>query len=165
MRMMTGMRMLAGIAAVAAVAACSESATGPGSGAAVLEAQDVLVITSAWSGYTAPRQVVVADAQAWAAEWQTIWANHTQPPALPAIDFATSVIVIAAMGQRPTTGYSITIAEVRAANGSLQVDVQERSPGASCVTGQALTSPVHIVQVPRHSTTASFNVTRTTFGC
>jgi hypothetical protein len=159
------MRTISGLLALALLVGCAESATGPRDGAAVLEQQDVLVLSSAWSGYMDGKQIVVADADAWAAEWQAIWSNHVPVPPVPAVDFTSSVIVIAALGQRPTTGYSVVIEQVRLANGSLAVDVRERSPGTSCATGQAVTSPVHIVQVPRQATTAAFTIRRVTYSC
>jgi hypothetical protein len=131
----------------------------------VLQARQVVSISDSWSGFQAPTRIVIADAQAWADAWSTIHAHSTVPPALPAVDFSTSVLVLAAMGPRSTTGHSVVIQEVRVRGGSLDVTVLERSPGVSCVTGQAVTSPVHVVEVPRRATTASFTVNTVTYAC
>jgi hypothetical protein len=150
------------------LAACGGDPADPAFGreAQLLQARQVVSISDSWSGFQAPTRIVIADAQAWADAWSTIHAHLTVPPALPAVDFSTSVLVLAAMGPRSTTGHSVVIQEVRVGGGgALGVTVLERSPGASCVTGQAITSPVHVVEVPRHATTASFTVNTVTYAC
>jgi hypothetical protein len=148
-------------------AACTADPTDPREGSAgmLLQSQQVLSITGAWSGYQAPARLVIADEQAWAAAWATIHYGNSEQPPLPAIDFAASVLVLAAMGERPSTGYAVTIREVRASNGTLNVTVLERSPGSSCYTGAAITSPVHVVEVPRQGTTGNFTVNTETYRC
>jgi ABC-type phosphate transport system substrate-binding protein len=149
------------------LAACGGDPADPtvGREAQVLQAREVLSISDSWSGFQAPTRVVISNAQAWADAWATIHALYTVPPALPAVDFSTSVLILAAMGPQSSTGYSVAIQEVRVDDGALAVTVLERSPGASCVTGQAVTSPVHVVEVPRHATTASFTVNSVTYAC
>jgi hypothetical protein len=149
------------------LAACGGDPADPAFGRVtqVLQTRQVVSISDSWSGFQAPTRIVIADAQAWADAWSTIHAHFTVPPALPAVDFSTSVLVLAATGPRSTTGHSVVIQEVRIAGGSLDVAVLERSPGASCVTGQAVTSPVHVVEVPRRATTASFTVNTVTYAC
>jgi hypothetical protein len=130
-----------------------------------LASQEVLVIQTGWSGFEQPVRRVIADDAAWEAVWRTLHAHSTEVPARPAIDFGASVLLLAAMGTQPTGGYSVTITEVRAHQGTLYATVVERSPGPSCGTFQALTSPVHIVQVPRQGTVAQFTVQRETYHC
>lgn len=57
------------------------------------------------------------------------------------------------------------VESVRHHHGILYVSVLERSPAGSCGTGQAITAPVHIVQVAREGATASFEVKRETYSC
>jgi hypothetical protein len=149
------------------LAACGGDPADPAFGrvSQLLQAREVVSISDSWSGFQAPTRVVISNAQAWAEAWSTIHAHFAVPPALPAVDFSTSVLILAAMGPRSTMGYSVVIQEIRVAGGSLDVTVLERSPGASCVTGQAVTSPVHVVEVPRRATTASFTVNTVTYAC
>jgi hypothetical protein len=154
------------VAGAVATAGCSEHATGPeGPSWGRLVPQEVLSIQESSSGYVEPRLAIITNAQEWAEAWATIYAPLTPTPPLPGIDFATSVVVLAAMGARPSGGYSIAIEEVRAQDGMLHVRVLQRSPGASCVTTGALTAPVHVVQAPRAGTTATFSIRSETYGC
>lgn len=154
------------VAVAVATAGCSDHATGPGDPTwGRLVTQDVLSIQEAYSGYVEPRLAIITNEQEWAVAWATIHAPLTPTPPLPEIDFSTSVVVLAAMGARPTGGYSITIEEVRAQDGMLHVQVLQKAPGASCVTTQAITAPVHVVQAPRAGTTATFSIRSETYGC
>jgi hypothetical protein len=154
------------VAAAVATAGCSEHATGPeGPSWGRLVTQEVLSIQESYSGFVEPRLAIITNAQEWAVAWATIYAPLTPTPPLPEIDFATNVVILAAMGTRPSGGYSITIEEVRAQDGMLHVRVLQRSPGASCVTTGAITAPVHVVQAPRVGTTATFSIRTETYGC
>jgi hypothetical protein len=160
-------RTLAAATLVVVLAGCGDGPVEPrdGQGGVLLQTSQVVNVTDAWSGYQAATRVVISNADAWATAWATIHAHYTEVPPLPSVDFASSVLVLAAMGPRPTTGHSVTIDEVRASDGTLQVNVTERTPGPTCGTGQAITSPVHVVQAPRQGTTASFTVNAVTYSC
>jgi hypothetical protein len=81
------------------------------------------------------------------------------------VDFARDVVILAAMGTRPSTGFSVTITEVRVHDGTFWVRVTEQSPGRNCVAGDAITSPVHAVRAPREATAAQFMVARVETRC
>jgi hypothetical protein len=155
----------AAIAMLLMTAGCSETVAGPHPSWGRLVADDVLSIQEAWSGFTQPTLTLITNVQDWAIAWGTLYTNVSPQPALPQIDFGSSVLVLAAMGARPSGGYSIEIEEVRAQSGTLHVRVLQRSPGPSCVTTAAITAPVHIVQVPREGTHATFSVRSETYGC
>jgi hypothetical protein len=77
-----------------------------------------ILAATPWSGYTAPeRRVIVAPAD-WAAAWSQIHARRTPVPALPDVDFSRDVVILAAMGARRSTGFSIVIDEVRVLAGT-----------------------------------------------
>lgn len=134
-------------------------------GAVLLVAEDVVSIQGSWSGFDEATRTVIRDDEAWAAAWETMHAQQAPAPERPDVDFTSHVIVLAAMGTRPNTGYSIQIERVHAHDGELYVSVLERSPGPSCITGQAMTAPVHVIQVAREGTSAHFSVNTETVSC
>lgn len=163
----TGISRSSAMALAVLVIGCADGPADPGPprDAVLLAAHDVVSIQETWTGYgTATRSVITTPA-AWASAWATLYENVVPKPALPVIDFGSDVVVLAAMGTRSTGGYSVTIEEVRAHKGVLHVAVLERSPGPTCGTHQAITAPVHVVQVPREGTTAAFAVTTETDSC
>jgi hypothetical protein len=147
-------------------AACGSLPTGPGvPRQAVTVTTETVLAASPWSGYTTPeRRVITTDA-----DWETAWAqlqgSHSPRPARPDVDFSRDVVILAAMGTRPSTGYAVAITEVRVHDGTFYVRVTERSPGRSCMVGDAITSPVHAVRAPREATRAEFVVTRVETRC
>jgi hypothetical protein len=149
-------------------AGCGSETTSPDGvprHATVVQAEQIVVVESWNSGYDAPQQLLITDAGAWAQAWQTVYRNQSEIPPLPAVNFSSDVVLLAAMGTRPTGGYSVRVTGVHALDGAFYVSVAERSPGATCGTFQAITAPVHAVRVPRSATRAHFNVTRQAVNC
>ncbi|HUP01442.1 MAG TPA: protease complex subunit PrcB family protein [Gemmatimonadota bacterium] len=100
-----------------------------------------------YSGIEEPRRALIRSE----AEWRDIWIELTgaQEPAVepPAVDFQRRAVVVAAMGSRPTGGYTIRVASARMAGDRLAVEVVETSPGPTCLLTQAFTAPAIAVAV------------------
>ena len=86
-------------------------------------------------------------------DWQRLWVdlNARSGPPLPPppIDFRRRMLLVAALGQRPTGGFGIRIVSVARRGPGLVATVVRTSPGRRCGTIQALTEPVDVVVVPR----------------
>ena len=98
-----------------------------------------------------PRQVVVRTA----ADWQTLWTAHDSAAA-PNVDFSRAIVVGVFLGMRPTAGFSVRITAVTAKDGSAVVEYVEGRPRPGGMTAQVLTSPFHLVTVPRTIETVEF---------
>lgn len=83
------------------------------------------------------------------AEWALLWKQHAGDSALPAVDFGTRSVVAVFLGSRPSAGYSVEITGARQHGGALIVAWRERRPDPGDVTAQVMTSPAHIVSIPR----------------
>src|SRR5678816_4873324 len=71
-------------------------------------------------------------------------------PSLPEIDFLKEMIVVAAMGERPSSGYGIIIDGVCEVDGHVEVFITSQEGGSSC--GGALmlvTAPADAVRIPQ----------------
>ena len=101
------------------------------------------------SGYPDSARLVVKTADEWSKVWSRIVSNHGPTPPVPEIDFSREMLLVAAMGTRPTGGYSIEIEAVDRDSASITAGVRKRSPGKNCGTISALTAPVAIVRIPR----------------
>jgi hypothetical protein len=91
-----------------------------------------------------PRQLVVRSA----AEWQTLWKAHSPQPA-PVVDFSRSIIVGVFLGSRPTAGYEAAITAVKSQGGKAIVEYVEHRPEVGAIVAQVLTSPFHLVSIPK----------------
>jgi PrcB C-terminal len=108
-------------------------------------------------------------------EWEELWRElqrqtsreqgQTSPKPLPDIDFQQNVLIIAAMGTRPTGGYSLEISSVVETPQRIVVTVAEQSPGAKCITTQAVTHPIAIVTTAQTRKPFEFEFVRTTQQC
>jgi hypothetical protein len=146
------------LALAVSMAGCDGSATAPPtahvpSDAAELSATRVLegnlVQLRFITGYTERQRLVIRTAAQWSQAWARITQNISPAPPAPAVDFDHEMVILVAMGQRPTGGYSITVEGIYDADGRTFAEVRERSPGAGCITTQAFTQPIDAVRVPR----------------
>jgi hypothetical protein len=136
-------------------------------GAVQLATQDVSqeVAQYLYTGIRDRRRLFIDDAASWTALWAEVTAPYQPPPPLPAIDFNTESVIVAAMGQRHSGGYAIAIESVHEADGKVYVTVREQSPGSACVVTGALTAPVAAVRIPRRDATSVFVERTETHNC
>jgi PrcB C-terminal len=84
------------------------------------------------------------------AEWSALWSQHAGSRARPAVDLNKEMVVAVFLGTRPTAGFSVEIVGVREEGAVVAVSYRETRPQPGSVTAQVLTSPYHIVAVPKH---------------
>jgi hypothetical protein len=94
-------------------------------------------------------QVLVRDE----AEWTALWRRHAGDGDRPRVDFTKEMVVGVFMGSRPNAGFSTTIVTSMEVKGVLVVRYTESIPSRDAVTAQILTSPYHLVAVPRAAVT------------
>jgi uncharacterized membrane protein len=105
-----------------------------------------------------PRHVVARSA----AEWRALWAAHHGPDATePPVDFSTRVVAGAFAGERPTSGFALTITSARRQGNALVLTVEEQQPPAGAITAQMITSPFHLVSLPRFDGDIQFDARAT----
>ena len=90
------------------------------------------------------------------AEWSTLWTRHGGERKKPAVDFSREMVVGIFMGSRPTAGYTTTILSAFNKDGKMLVRYQETIPAKGTMTAQIITSPYHLVAVPRVTGSVTF---------
>jgi len=105
-----------------------------------------------FSNVDEPKQIVVRGD----ADWKTLWRRHAGERPMPAVDFGKEMILGVFMGSRPTAGYDIAITKTLEANGVLRVWYRERMPARGLMLAQVLTSPFHLVAVPKTGAEVKF---------
>jgi hypothetical protein len=83
------------------------------------------------------------------ADWQTLWKSHAGAEPAPAVDFSRELVAAIFLGPRRSGGFSAEITGYRREGPALVIDYIERMPAPGGITTQALTSPFHIVKLPR----------------
>jgi uncharacterized membrane protein len=92
-----------------------------------------------------PRRVVARTQ----AEWQALWAVHAGPGSdPPPVDLGSVTIAAAFAGEKPSAGHAI---EITAADGGgrVMLFVEEEAPGPGTAAAAIVTSPFHVVAVPK----------------
>jgi len=82
-------------------------------------------------------RVVIRDTEAWRKIWE--WIHHNpgqQFPPLPEIDFSREMVVVAALGGRPTGGYGIIVDRAYERDNRLEIIVRSQTPGKTCINVQ-----------------------------
>ena len=92
-----------------------------------------------------PRQAVARTTE----EWTTLWRAHAADTPVPPVDFATTTVAAVFLGERMTAGYHVEIIGTRMDGGALVVQWSERIPARDRIAAQIITSPAHIVAIPR----------------
>jgi hypothetical protein len=104
------------------------------------------------SNVDSEKQVVVRTA----AEWKTAWQQHSPDRPLPVVDFGKEMVVGVFLGSRSTAGYGVEIVSVQPDGGRVVVRYRQGSPRGDAITAQVITSPYHIVAVPKAAGDVTF---------
>lgn len=83
-------------------------------------------------------------------EWASLWAAHAGSQARPAVNFSSRLVVAVFLGTQPTGGFGVRITGARLDRDALSVEYEVRRPGEDAIVPQVITSPFHIVTLPRH---------------
>ncbi len=92
---------------------------------------------------------VIRDEETFREVWGMINPSLGSDSGMPEIDFDEHLILSARMGQQPSSGYEIEILDVIENEETIRVPIQSTRPGRTCVTLTVITSPHHIVKIPR----------------
>jgi hypothetical protein len=83
------------------------------------------------------------------AEWSKLWRAHNPVAPMPKVDFNTRMVAAVFLGTRPSAGYSVEITGTKAAGKTLVVEWREFPPKPGHLSAQVLTSPAHLVTIPK----------------
>ena len=83
------------------------------------------------------------------AEWQALWKLHGASQPAATVDFAKEMLAAVFLGTRPTGGYDVEIVGMRREGNAVVIEYVEHRPPADAILTQALTSPFHVVKLPR----------------
>lgn len=100
------------------------------------------------SGLTQPVRAVVRSEAEWAALWRRITTGQS-PALLPPVDFRREMLLVAAMGARPTGGYTVRIVSAIDRGAEIEARAVQTAPGRRCGAIAAVTEPADVVRVTR----------------
>ncbi len=117
------------------------------------------------SGLSDSLRLVIRDAATWRNTWEQMHRNHSPQPPLPEVDFEREMLIVAALGTRPSGGYGILLESAHEHPSHLVATIRKTSPGAGCVVTAALTQPVDIARLARREKPVHFREIHTVHEC
>ncbi len=125
--------------------------------AVALNSEDIVTFyQSSNTGMAARQRLVVRDQDAWEAAWQQLTANTMPSTSAPEVDFGAHMLIVAAMGSRPTGGFVVSVDGVHVSDAGIFVTVLETAPGPGCAVTLAFTAPAVVVRIPRNPAEVTF---------
>jgi hypothetical protein len=147
-----------GVVLLVVLVACSSGAPTPGADGpqpVVTHIDSTAVVLASSQGLGDPTRAVIRDSIAWGAFWSQAHSLMEPVSAAPSVNFADSMLLVAALGTRATGGHTVTIDSV-ARGASLRAFVTTATPGPDCMPTMAITWPVQAVRVPRFDGSVEF---------
>ena len=80
-------------------------------------------------------------------DYRTELARHSVEVPKP-IDFSSNTVLASTMGTQISGGFVISVVRAEEYAGKVVVTVELNSPGASCITTEALSNPYEFVMIP-----------------
>jgi len=103
------------------------------------------------------------------ATWQTVWVKAfcfgTYCSNPPTINFTTTTVLAVFSGVEPTGGYNLSITRVALVGSTLLVHSILDSPSHNCQVTETLTSPYHLVGIPKTTVDVKFDLQTTIGAC
>ena len=106
-------------------------------------------------------------------DWEDIWlkmnSNILEQRELPEVDFDKYIVIAMFQGSKSSGGYDIEATKVVETNYTLnnvvRVTVKETFPGNDCQVTTIITSPYHIIKIPKTGKDINFLMTNVTKNC
>lgn len=117
------------------------------------------------SSHADAENLVINDNAQWQSLWQTLFANRSEKPPLPEIDFTHRTIVAVFQGTQSSSGYEISIEEIVETENSLEITVKAFAPGRKCGVVGILTRPFDIVEIDKTEKQVVFHIKQKVRNC
>jgi hypothetical protein len=106
------------------------------------------VAFATFSGVMDSMRVVIRDRARWREYWARIHSPFVPAPSEPEIDFDREMVIVAALGRRPSLGYDILIRSATLDSAGIEVQLRRSKPAQGCPVGAAVTEPVDLARIP-----------------
>jgi len=120
------------------------------------EPTHTIILQELMSNFIESQYTLVESKEALVSIFETI--NSTREPGMeiPSIDFSTESILLLAMGQKNTGGYSISVDRIVNEGDDWVVYVKNSAPGPTDFVTDVITTPCILVSIPKTSSNIVF---------
>jgi hypothetical protein len=99
---------------------------------------------------------VISRQDRWGEVWNELMSTRSPKPPLPPVNFDTSILILAALGETPDSCRDVRIDQVNRSAGVLEVTISDVRSPPSCSCPPVVIQPVHVVAVPRAASGANY---------
>jgi hypothetical protein len=117
-----------------------------------------------YSNLREPRRLLIRDAETWAEVWAEM-ISIGDPRTPPFVDFSKEDVVVAALGERRSSGFGIAVTGLADAENNTHVVVTTTLPGPTCDRAEIITAPLHAVRIRKVEGTITFDEQSSTRLC
>jgi hypothetical protein len=123
------------------------------------------IYASPHSGIETRRGEIIRDPSRWSAVWEEVHRQTSPQPPLPAVDFGSDMVILAAAGMREDSCWDVAVGAVASRRGTVAVSAEEiRRTGCACLA--VIVHPVHVVRATRSDGSGRFGFAQRTIpGC
>ncbi len=125
----------------------------------IQEVEFAVIETGYLSGYDEEAYLAVKTEVEWANVWERHIAPYIPKTPYPEITFSEKMIICAFTGERPTTGFNISVQRIWVDEEMLHVEIAKYSPSKGSAVGEALTYPYVFVSLEKTDIAVAFHVT------
>lgn len=116
-------------------------------------------------GYKTKTNLVISTQKEFLKIWEQAFANYMNKESAPEVDFKKNIILLVALGEKTSGGYTIKVNSVIESEDNTIVNILNTSPGKGCMTTEALTYPYQIVQIEKPNNTVKFSEMEKVIDC
>ncbi len=95
-----------------------------------------------------PVAALFRDADAWIMGYSYLHAQQIPAPEVPSLSFEEQQVILLSIGERPTSGYTVSIDQVLLKDDTLRIWAHESCPSEGAMVLQVLTQPYVLFSVP-----------------
>jgi hypothetical protein len=97
--------------------------------------------------------------------WRKAWDRLGDGDEPPDIDFTREMLIAVTQGRQPSGGHEIRITRIERTAAGWLVSVVEKEPARGCPSAGVITTPFHVVRVPRSTARVRFERRRVERSC
>ena len=118
-----------------------------------------------YGGISQRSRLVIRDAEAFNQLWEQLTGQQSERPPLPKVDFSREMLVVAAMGTRPSSGFDIIVESACEVDNKLEVYVRSTDYSKCGLQLGVITAPADIVRVAKTDLPVVFRETEVSPDC
>lgn len=108
------------------------------------------------SGFQAPQQSYIATQKEWVDTWITREGPVTPKRPHPTIDFSREVVIVAALGTKPTGGFAIEITRIVRTKDAIEIYIRTTAPQDGLKPPPGPTSPIVLARMAKPDRPVTF---------